>query len=181
MDVTEPPVGDSYRARRIRVNFLACLLLIAQFLLGMVANLFVTIPSHHPGASASNYFGGVVSGITWVIPHGPAWLAAHAVLGLLLVLAALASLAESLPRSGRLTKATAILGALAIIGAGFNGASFLNYGQNFSSMIMAGLWALALACYLTGLFADAKASMVDPQRNGVMRGEDTNGSAPASG
>jgi hypothetical protein len=42
------------------------------------------------------------------------------------------------------------VGALAIIGAGFNGISFLNYGHAFSSMIMAGLWALALACYLTG-------------------------------
>jgi hypothetical protein len=42
------------------------------------------------------------------------------------------------------------LGALAIIGAGFNGASFVDYGHGFSSMIMAGLWALALACYVTG-------------------------------
>jgi hypothetical protein len=30
------------------------------------------------------------------------------------------------------------------------GASFVNYGHAFSSMIMAGLWALALACYLAG-------------------------------
>ena len=43
-----------------------------------------------------------------------------------------------------------LLGALAIVGAGFNGASFLNYGHAFSSMSMAGLWALALACYITG-------------------------------
>jgi hypothetical protein len=43
-----------------------------------------------------------------------------------------------------------VAGALAVIGAGFNGASFVDYGHAFSSMIMAGLWALALACYLTG-------------------------------
>ena len=49
-----------------------------------------------------------------------------------------------------------MLGALAIVGAGFNGASFLNYGQNFSSMIMAGLWALALGCYLTSMFLVAR-------------------------
>jgi hypothetical protein len=49
-----------------------------------------------------------------------------------------------------------VLGALAITGAAFNGASFLNYGQAFSSMIMAGLWALALACYVTSLFCAAR-------------------------
>jgi hypothetical protein len=46
--------------------------------------------------------------------------------------------------------AASLVGALAIIGAGSNGASFLDYGHAFSSMIMAGLRALALACYLTG-------------------------------
>ena len=49
-----------------------------------------------------------------------------------------------------------LLGALAIIGAGFNGASFLTYGRGFSSMIMAGLWALALACYVTGAILAAR-------------------------
>jgi len=43
-----------------------------------------------------------------------------------------------------------------LTGAGFNGASFLYYGHAFSSMIMAGLWALALACYLAGLFLAAR-------------------------
>ena len=42
------------------------------------------------------------------------------------------------------------------MGAAFNGVSFLNYGHDFSSMIMAGLWALALACYITALFRTAR-------------------------
>jgi hypothetical protein len=63
-----------------------------------------------------------------VIPDGPAWAGIHVVLG-----------------------------ALAILGAAFNGVSFLNYGHAFSSMIMAGLRALALACYLTGMFLAARA------------------------
>lgn len=46
---------------------------------------------------------------------------------------------------------TSVLGALAIVGAAFNGVSFVNYGHNFSSMIMAGLWALALGCYIAGV------------------------------
>jgi hypothetical protein len=49
-----------------------------------------------------------------------------------------------------------MFGALAIVGAGFNGVSFLNYGHTFSSMIMAGPWALALAYYLTGVYLAAR-------------------------
>jgi hypothetical protein len=116
------------------------------------------VPAQHPGASAGNYFGGAASGIGWVIPDGPAWLAAHAALGLALVVAALAAVVWQRGSGSRLIMFTSVLGALAILGAAFNGVSFLNYGQSFSSMIMAGLWALALACYVVGLFAAARAA-----------------------
>jgi hypothetical protein len=76
--------------RQLAVNIGACALLLVQYLLGMVVNVYVVLPVSHPGTGA------------------------------------------------------------AIIGAGFNGASFVNYGHAFSSMTMAGLWALALACYLAG-------------------------------
>lgn len=72
------------------------------------------------------------------------------------MLAALADIVFTWRRGSRLVTATAVAGALFIIGAGFNGASFLNYGNNISSIIMAGLWALALACYLTGLYLAAR-------------------------
>jgi hypothetical protein len=48
------------------------------------------------------------------------------------------------------------------VGAGFNGASFLNYGHAFSSMIMAGLWAVALACYITGIYLAARRARDQP-------------------
>jgi hypothetical protein len=108
--------------------------------------------STSPPAPASNYFSGAFSSLTWVISQGSGWAAAHAALGLALGLAALGSLALTWRRRGGLATVASVLGALAIIGAGFNGVSFLNYGRAFSSMIMAGLWALALACYLTGAF-----------------------------
>jgi len=146
-------------ARILAVNLIAALLLLVQYLLGMVANLYVTLPAHHPGANASNYFAGITSGVAWVIPHGAGWVAAHAALGLALVLAALANIVFTWRRGSRLVSATAVAGALFIIGAGFNGASFLNYGNDISSMIMAGLWALALASYLTGLYLAARAAI----------------------
>lgn len=94
----------------------------------------------------------------WAITGGPAWLAAHAAFGLALVVAALAAVAVA--RGGsRVGTAVAVLGALAVIGAGCNGPSFLDYGHAFSSLIMAALWALALACYLTrALLAAARMS-----------------------
>jgi hypothetical protein len=135
--------------RLLAVNVTACALLIVQYLLGMAVNLFVMLPASHPGANAANYFTGAASGVSWVISKGPGWAAAHATFGLILVVAAL--MAVILARhQGRAAIALATLGALAIIGAAFNGASFVNYGHDFSSMIMAALWALALACYLTG-------------------------------
>jgi hypothetical protein len=154
--VTAQPGRPKRAGRVLTVNFAACLVLLVQYLLGMTANLYVTLPAHHPGAGARNFFAGVASGLAWVIPHGPAWVAAHAALGLALVVAAVASIALTWRPGSRLVTATSVLGALAIVGAGFNGTSFLNYGHAFSSMIMAGLWALALACYITGMFVTAR-------------------------
>jgi hypothetical protein len=136
--------------RGLAVNLGACLLLLIQYLLGMVVNVYVVLPVRHPGASAANYFSGSAAGLGWLISSGPAWAAAHAALGLALVVAAFAAIALTWRTGGRAGRTVAVLGALAIIGAGFNGASFLTYGKAFSSMIMAGLWALALACYLVG-------------------------------
>ena len=90
-----------------------------------------------------------------MISAGPGWAAAHAAFGLALVVAAVASIALTWRQGGRMATATSVLGALAIVGAGFNGVSFVNYGHDFSSMIMAGLWALALACYLAAMFLAA--------------------------
>jgi hypothetical protein len=148
--VTAPAGRGSPAARLLAVNVAACVLLLIQYLLGMAVNLYVTLPARHPGAGAGNYFSGVASGLAWVIPSGPGWAAAHAAFGLALVVAAFAVVALTWRPGGRIATVTSVLGALAIVGAGFNGTSFLNYGHAFSSIIMAGLWALALACYITG-------------------------------
>ena len=142
--------------RRLAVNIAVCVLLLAQYLVGIVVNVSVVLPARHPGAEASNYFSGVASGLGWVISAGPGWVAAHAALGLALAVAALAAIPLTWRHGGRSGQVVSVLGALAIIGAGFNGASFLNYGKSFSSLIMAGLWALAAACYVTGAVLAAR-------------------------
>ncbi len=142
--------------RLVAVDLAACFLLLVQYLLGMAVNVYIVLPGKHPGAGASNYFAGAASGVAWAISSGPGWVAAHAALGLALVVAAIAGVVLTWGRGSRAGTTLSVLGALAVIGAGFNGASFLNYGHAFSSMIMATLWALAIACYGAGALLAAR-------------------------
>jgi hypothetical protein len=134
-----------------RAYLLTSLLLLVQFVLGQAVNLFVTIPKHHPGAQPSNYLTGSVRSIGWAIPDGGMVLAAHVVLGLALVLGGIVVIVLAVRSRSRLAIGTAGLGGAAILGAAFNGASFLDFNQDFSSMIMAGLFAVALGSYVVGL------------------------------
>ena len=52
--------------RLLAVNVTACVLLLFQYLLGMVVNVYVVLPGRHPGAGAGNYFTGAASGLAWV-------------------------------------------------------------------------------------------------------------------
>jgi uncharacterized membrane protein len=112
----------------------------------------VTIPAHHPGASPKNYFVGAGHSVGWAITSGLLPLAAHVILGILLVVAGfvLISLAASSDHRGVLI--ASVLAAMFILGAPFQRASFLNFNDDPSSMIMAGLFAAALACYVVVLF-----------------------------
>jgi hypothetical protein len=128
------------------------LALLCQFLLGMAVNLFVQIPADHPGARPVEYFAGVTRSVGWALTDGGLWLALHAGLGLVLVLVGVAAVAAAARSGSRAAVVSTAVGLLAILGAGFNGGSFLNYGEDFSSMIMASLFAVALAGYLIGLW-----------------------------
>lgn len=46
----------------------------------------------------------------------------------------------------------ASVGAFGVVVAGFNGGSFLNYHQDFSSMLMASGFAIAMVSFAVGLF-----------------------------
>lgn len=130
-------------------------MLIIQFLLGMAVNLFVTIPSNHPGANPPEYFSGVVTSVSWAILHGGLWLTLHAAWGLLIVLGAIGTVVQAIRLGGGGRITLAVLGFIGVLGAGFNGGSFLNYGENFSSMLMAVGFALAMSAYITLLYRSA--------------------------
>jgi hypothetical protein len=59
-------------SRQLAVNIGACALLLVQYLLGMVVNVYVVLPGSHPGAGAGDYFSGAATGLAWVVADGPA-------------------------------------------------------------------------------------------------------------
>jgi hypothetical protein len=142
--------GVNAPARRFALVMMFWLLV--QFVLGMAVNLFVTIPRDHPGANPLEYFSGVAQSVSWAILQGPLLLILHAVLGLVLVVIGIALFAQALRSRSRTSTIATGVGVLAVLGAGFNGGSYLNYREDFSSMIMASLFALAMFAYAMVLF-----------------------------
>jgi hypothetical protein len=127
------------------------LLLAAQFLVGMLVNLYVQVPSVHPGTNAPEYFSGVVQGVAWALLHAPLWLQLHTILGLLLFIASIVLIAFAIAARRRAWIILSIIGLIGIMAGGFNGASFMNYGHDFSSLLMSLGFLLATIPYVIGL------------------------------
>jgi hypothetical protein len=132
------------------ITGITLLLLAAQFLDGMIVNLYVQIPSVHPGAGTSNYFLGVVQGVVWALGHGNWALVVHVALGLLLALASFLLIVLAVVSRKRAWILLSLTGWIGVLAAGFNGASFLNYGNNFSSLLMSVGFLLATISYTIG-------------------------------
>ncbi len=146
-----PTPRDSRRLRGATFGFLVALLV--QYLAGMLVNLFVTVPAGHAGSNPSEYFSGSFQSVVWAITQsGLPLLVFHAAWGLLLVLGALALVVRARAMRRRAVTVLAVLGFLFVLGAGFNGASFLDFAEDVSSMIMATLFALAMLCYVALLY-----------------------------
>ncbi len=119
------------------------LLLIAQFLAGMAANLWVQIPADHPGVTGP-YFAGTARGVTWAVPHGAPLLQLHVALGIVLGVLSAVFLIRAPGRGHPHGLWWPVLGWVGVFAAGANGVSFLNYGHGFSSMWMSAGFALAV-------------------------------------
>jgi hypothetical protein len=123
-------------------------LLVVQFLFGVSVNLYVTIPTHHPGAGSGPYLSGAVSSVLWSFSSGLPLLIVHVVIGVLLFLSGIELAVHSVRAGRRPVIWLAAVGLMAIIFAGFNGASFLKYNLNISSMLMSVGFAVAVVCYV---------------------------------
>jgi hypothetical protein len=139
--------------RRLRhLTLVTMILLLIQASIGMVVNLYVVIPDNHPGAEPSDYFSGSARSVFWSIGNGAIALAIHAALGLALGLFVIWVAARAVALGRPPVQFWAVLAGLLVLGAGFNGASFLDFNNNISTLLMALLAFGALACYTVVLF-----------------------------
>lgn len=149
-DITAGPAGaaapaDRASARLRTASLVSLVLLLIEYVLGMSVNIFVKVPSADQGASVPAAIGKAMS-------NGPGGLAAHAGVGLLLVVNVTVVLVLSFRARPRLVTVSSALAWLCVIGAAGSGARFVGNGDNGSSMAMATLTGVAIACYATNLF-----------------------------
>lgn len=117
-------------------------LVLVQAAVGMGVNLYADVP---------NKGSGVMSAFGQALTSTPVVLIIHGWLGLLMVGGSIHTLMTAVAAKRPVFMVTSILGMLSIIGAAFSGASFVNKGESGSSVMMAVLTVVALACYLANV------------------------------
>jgi hypothetical protein len=117
-------------------------MLIIEFVLGMIYNLYGTAPT------ASKSIGLFSSPV----------LALHVVMSILLLVAAVMLLVRAIGARHRLTIWMSALGLAAIIAAGFAGLGFTRGGAAGASLGMSLAFAVSLACYVVIILASASPS-----------------------
>ena len=115
----------------------AVAMLIVQFILGVIYNLYGTAPT--PKKSIGLF-------------SSPD-LALHVILGILLFIAAVGQLVRAIGTRHRLAIWLSAVGLLAIVAAGFAGLGFTGSGAAGASLGMSLAFAVALACYVVLVFA----------------------------
>lgn len=140
------------RNHKLHLHAIGILLLLGlQFLAGMLLNLFVELPSSHPGSTGGEYFGRSAQSLFWALSNKNWELATHAGIATLLVLAAASLFIRAIAVRDKLWMVTGGVAFLFVTGAFFNGLSFVDYNHDLSSMIMALCWLLAVATLVMGL------------------------------
>jgi hypothetical protein len=120
------------RERRVFItSFAQVILLLAQYVLGLAYNLYGTAPT---AAKKVKLFSSPL-------------LAAHVVLGTLLILVATYLAVASIRARARLVGTASIIGLACLVGAWICGDTFAQNGANGYSMAMGVLTAAALLCY----------------------------------
>ncbi len=120
-----------------RISVLALVMMVLQYGLGTILNLYVQVPPADAHA-----------GIFTEIATAPLALTAHALLGVILIGTAILVMARALNLRERLLAVLAAGGLIAIGGAFWAGETFVRNGQDSASLAMAMLTGAALLCYI---------------------------------
>lgn len=135
--------GGREAVRRSSLGLSAALLV--QYALGLWVNLYVTVPARDQG-------GGMLTAVGRALANGPAALAVHAGLGLVLLLGSIVLVIRAVADRATFFVVTSAVSLLAVLGAAGTGAAFVNSGQDGASLGMGLLTAVALLCQVINLF-----------------------------
>lgn len=135
--------GGAEAARRS--SFGVAVGLLIQYAVGLWVSVYVTVPARDQG-------GGILAAVGRALANGPAALALHAALGLLLLVGSIVLVVRAVVAGDRFFMVTTAVSLLAVLGAAGSGAAFVNNGQDGASLAMGLLTAVALLCQLISLF-----------------------------
>lgn len=137
--------GTVLAARLRRASFGTLVVLLIEYGLGVGANIFVKVPDADAHHGMGQAFGKAMS-------NGPAGLAAHVGVGILLVLGSVIVLLLAVRSRSVVLIVSSAVALLTLVGAAVAGAQFVDRGQNSASMTMAVLTGVAILCYAVNLF-----------------------------
>lgn len=170
MTATVKPTAARTMARQIRglrINALAALvMLLIEYGLGVWTNLYAHLPASDHGKAAFAAFGGAVA-------HGPVGLALHALLGTLLIVAAVPVVVRAALARQAAPIVIGCVALIAILAAWFSGTKFVSDAANGASFGMALATGVALLGYAIILFIAVPASdrgTVRPVADQAVRG-----------
>jgi hypothetical protein len=124
------------RARRVQMASVGVVtMLIIQFVLGMIYNIYGTMPTATKSV-------GMFSSVT---------LSLHVIMGILLVITAIMQIVRSMQLHHRPATILSWVGLVAIIAAWGTGEAFIQKGANGASLGMSLAFAVALACYVAAI------------------------------
>lgn len=158
----DPAARDAQAARQarrrsaLRTNSTAIsVMLLVQYGLGVGVNLYAQVPAADHGA-------GLAVATGRALTSQPAVLAAHTVLGLLMLAAGISVLTRAIIARHRRAVAASAAGLAAITAAALSGAAFVSNERAGASMAMAVLTGAALLSYLANLLLASPVAAVTP-------------------
>ena len=138
-----PGLAGDEAVRRSSLGVAAALLV--QYGLGLWVSLYVTVPARDQG-------GGVLAAVGRALAHGPAALAVHAGLGLLLLLGSVILVVRAAAARAGFFVVTTTVSLIAVLAAAGAGAAFVNSGADSASLTMGLFTAVALLAQVINLF-----------------------------
>lgn len=131
--------------------------LAVQFILGMLLNMFTSLPNKHPGQTG-NYFVRSGHSFGWAITFGGGvTLFLHVIVAVALLFGSIAFIVRAAKAHSKLWLWVSSIGFIGIITAFSHGLAFLDFNSDVDSFIMAMGYIVATVAYITGIYSELQA------------------------